>query len=242
VAPHGSPDGTNVQSAKKEESDNNLTKSKTNEASQPEASGTISQIEISQKISNFLSVVFVPPLLTLFSFAVVAFRFAPENGEPWLMLLYTSLFTVVIPLLLYVILRKKGHISDRDARDRHERHLLYTISSVVIFFGYFVIPWGMHSQEIKFLYIIYLYNLIFLFCINLFWKISAHLMGAGGMVGTLVFSFGLWGWASLPVVLSLGWARYTLKCHTLAQMILGAAFGIANTLLLFYYLPFLQLT
>lgn len=191
---------------------------------------------MSKKIARVLSYLFLPPVLNITSFAFVIFTFEPENGSPWLILLYTSIFTAILPILIFILFLRRGKIADPDARERSERHVPYIIFAVVITAGLLFIPWANHAPGIRSLFIIYLFNLIFLFLVNLFWKISAHTMGAGGFLGTALFVFGSWGLFASPVVLALAWARLELKCHTPAQLIAGAITGLANTLILFHYL------
>ncbi len=195
-----------------------------------------SPLRRSEKIARVLSYLFLPPVLNITAFAFVIFSFESENGSPWLIFFYTSIFTAILPILIFILFLRKGKIADPDARERSERHVPYIVFAVVITAGLLFIPWANHAPGIRSLFIIYLFNLIFLFLVNLFWKISAHTMGAGGFLGTALFVFGSWGLFAFPVVLALAWARLELKCHTPAQLIAGAIMGLANTLILFHYL------
>ncbi len=195
-----------------------------------------SSLRRSERIARVLSYLFLPPVLNITSFAFVIFSFESEIGSPWKIFLYTSIFTVILPILIFILFLRKGKIADPDARERTERHIPYIVFAVVITVGLLLIPWADHAPEIRTLFIIYLFNLIFLFLVNLFWKISAHTMGAGGFLGTALFVFGVWGFLALPVVIALAWARLELKCHTPAQIVAGALTGLANTLILFHYL------
>lgn len=188
------------------------------------------------KTAKILSYLFLPPVLNLLSFSFVIFGFEREPGSARLIFFYTSFFTVLLPVLIFILFLRKGKIADPDARVRSERHVPYIVFTIVISAGLLLIPWGNFSSEVHSLYIIYLFNLIFLFLVNLFWKISAHTMGAGGFTGTLLFATGIYGLAGIPVILLLAWARMKLDCHTPAQLVAGAVAGLINTLLLFYFL------
>jgi hypothetical protein len=82
--------------------------------------------------------------------------------------------------------------------------------TTVVMFGYFV-------------------GTLFLFFINLYWKISIHTMGIAGPTTVLVFVFGYWG-ALLGLLLPpVIWSRVYLKKHTVAQAITGAILGFVLT-------------
>ncbi len=188
------------------------------------------------KFAKILSYLFLPPVLNLLSFSFVISNFERDPDSARIIFFYTSLFTVLLPVLIFILFLRKGKIADPDARIRSERHIPYVVFIIVISSGLLLIPWGNFSAEVHSLYIIYLFNLIFLFLVNLFWKISAHTMGAGGFTGTLIFATGVYGLAGIPVILLLAWARKTLDCHTHAQLAAGALAGLVNTLLLFNFL------
>jgi membrane-associated phospholipid phosphatase len=66
---------------------------------------------------------------------------------------------------------------------------------------------------------------LFIFFVNLRWKISAHAMGIAGPTVVLLFAFGPWGMLLgllLPLVI---WSRMYLKKHTLAQTLAGSVAG-----------------
>ncbi len=190
-------------------------------------------------LAKIVSYMFLPPVVNLISFIVVIFFFESNHDHRLTSLLYTSLFTVVFPVLVFILFLKKGNIADADARNRNERHMPYLVFAAIILTGYLLIPWDQFAGETRILFLIYLLNLLFLFFVNLFWKISAHTMGTGGLTGTFIFVFGWWGLILLLVIFILAWARYELKCHTPWQLFFGAFFGILNTLLFFKFLPLL---
>ena len=188
-------------------------------------------------IAKIISYLFLPPVLNLISFFLTVNKFEPDSGNSLLILGYTSLFSVVLPVLVFILFLRKGKIADADARNRTERHIPYLVFAAIILAGYFLIPWHDHAVEIKILFLIYLANLLTLFFVNLLWKISAHTMGAGGLVAVVILTHGFWGLAALPVVFALGWARFELKCHTTGQILAGASLGVFNTLILFKLIP-----
>ncbi|MBO4907023.1 MAG: phosphatase PAP2 family protein [Bacteroidaceae bacterium] len=69
--------------------------------------------------------------------------------------------------------------------------------------------------------------------VNLFWKVSSHCAGAGGITGaliaySLVLHFDAIWWLCLSVILQgvVGSSRMLLRQHTLAQVVGGALIGL----------------
>lgn len=69
--------------------------------------------------------------------------------------------------------------------------------------------------------------------INMWWKISTHCAGAGGVIGVLVaygflFYFNPMWWLCVAIMISgiVGTSRMVLRQHTLAQTVVGTILGI----------------
>ncbi|GAA1978526.1 hypothetical protein [Kitasatospora viridis] len=58
------------------------------------------------------------------------------------------------------------------------------------------------------------------------WKISGHTSVYAGAVAMAAVELGPWWWLALPLVVIIAWARVTLREHTLAQTVAGAALGV----------------
>jgi membrane-associated phospholipid phosphatase len=65
------------------------------------------------------------------------------------------------------------------------------------------------------------------------WKISVHTAVAGGALAMLALTWGPLVWAAYPFVAVLAWSRISLRDHTLAQTIAGAAAGTLTSALVF---------
>ncbi|MEU5748275.1 hypothetical protein ABZ804_22385 [Streptomyces sp. NPDC047726] len=57
------------------------------------------------------------------------------------------------------------------------------------------------------------------------WKISVHTAVAGGSLAMLALTWGPLVWLAYPLVAVIAWSRISLRDHTLAQTIAGAAAG-----------------
>ncbi|MFF4902312.1 hypothetical protein [Streptomyces sp. NPDC001068] len=65
------------------------------------------------------------------------------------------------------------------------------------------------------------------------WKISVHTAVAGGALAMLALTWGPLVWLAYPLLAILAWSRISLRDHTLAQTIAGAAAGTITAGLVF---------
>ncbi|QIQ06972.1 hypothetical protein HA039_17810 [Streptomyces liangshanensis] len=65
------------------------------------------------------------------------------------------------------------------------------------------------------------------------WKISVHTAVAGGALAILALTWNPYVWFASPLVAVIAWSRISLRDHTLAQTLAGAAAGIISAGLVF---------
>lgn len=175
----------------------------------------------SHKLARFVSTLFVPPSFTIFIFTIFAFTLESEPSKQVVTILIALVFGFIAPIVLFLILRKKGKLADQDASIKEERTFPFIIAIGFYLVGLvFMIKYDLNIISIAF-WFCYISNTIITIFINKFWKISAHAMGAAGPFAAVVFAFGWIGLILLPIVIFVGWARIELKCHTLTQVIAG---------------------
>lgn len=183
------------------------------------------------QFAHRLSIALIPPTIAAAVFALLVLAY--EHGS----IFHQAVVWVVavacagaLQMGYVMYLRKIEQVSAYDVPERLQRTKPYLISAgfslaglmMLLFLNASVFVWGLMWC--------FLVNTLILNAINLRWKISAHMMG---FTGPLVFLFPLFGWQllwTLPLILLLGWARVTLRAHTVAQVVAGAAAGILLTL------------
>ncbi len=155
--------------------------------------------------------------------------------------LIVFVFTFLLPTLNLLILYKLNYVSSLRIEDRKERTFPLLMTSLC-YFGLF--------------YMIYDFNIwpaikIFIFgggtCIllsaiaNMWWKISAHMVGVGGLFGVLLaicyyMQMPVFVPISLCVLLAgiIGFARLQLEAHTPAQVYAGFISGCVVQFSLFF--------
>ena len=129
----------------------------------------------------------------------------------------------------------------KDLTKRHHRYapFLLTILSYVcclLLMRKMNIPWYMSG-----IILAALLMQVICICLNLVWKLSEHMAGAGAIVGGLVAFSALYGynpiwWLCLFILIAgiLGSARISLGHHTVDEVIGGFAIGLLCTLLVLH--------
>lgn len=145
-----------------------------------------------------------------------------------------TIFSSVIPGISIYLLRRIGYISSYSLDRKEERFLPFVVTflSYLVLFFYFYKA-GLYTW---FLSTILVAPLLLIVCgaINTRWKISAHMAGIGGLIGT-VFSvcYNIKGQNPyfLFIILiilagALGASRLILRKHTPAQVYIGFLVGL----------------
>jgi len=184
-----------------------------------------------QKFARLISTLFVPPSFTIIVYAIFAFTFEIDSAKKMSTFFIPFVFGFIAPIVLFLILRKKGKLVDQDASIKEERTFPFIIAIGFYLIGLILmIKYGLNIISIAF-WFCYISNTIITIFINKYWKISAHAMGAAGPFAAVVFTFGWIGLILLPIVLLVGWARIELKCHTRSQVIAGILLAFTSVYL-----------
>lgn len=142
--------------------------------------------------------------------------------------------TFVIPLAILLVMRYNKVIPSLKMEDRKDRVFPFSMISLlymVTAYAFYVKDW----MDYKLIFILFIITicLILLTSISFFWKISAHMLGVGGLLGIiLAYSLILSGFNLLYPVLgaiiltgAVGTARLYLNAHTPAQVWAGFLLG-----------------
>lgn len=150
-------------------------------------------------------------------------------------------FTVVIPALaIYLFLKFRG-LAAHELGDRKRRFMPYLLTIISYIFCSSVmyrlnIPWYMNGIILASLLVMAVFLLV-----NLKWKLSEHMGGAGGIIGGFVSFSALFGynpvsWLCLFILAAgaLGSARIILGRHKLGEVLFGFAVGLICSLLVLH--------
>lgn len=186
-------------------------------------------------IAKIVSIILHPLLIPTYGvFLGLNYTYLILRPEPlrWKILLSAFLITALVPALGIGALLFFGSASDADLKNKEERVLPYIMSILSMILCAYVLY--------KFKMSVWLYtsfvggaiSLAIALVINFFWKISAHMVGIGGLAGAIfgtAFCFMPFSLFSLAGVLMLagllGTSRIILERHTPGQVYAGFLLG-----------------
>lgn len=187
--------------------------------------------------ARIVSIVFTPFYLPLVGLLVL-FVLSYLNLYPWAFKLkvvaLVYLFTILLPTFLIHLYRRYNGWTPIELGRKERRMVPYVISILC----YMACVYLMEQQHIPhFMASIVIAGLVVqMVCalINMFWKISTHTAGIGGIAGALfvfadVFAFNPVWWFCLLFLVAglLGSSRMILRQHTLLQVVTGFLVGFA---------------
>ncbi|MDL2290003.1 phosphatase PAP2 family protein [Paludibacteraceae bacterium OttesenSCG-928-F17] len=195
-----------------------------------------------QKFYRIISTVFMPLFMptygTLLLFQSENFTYLPPYFK-WVTIGGTFLLTVIFPMVPILLMKRSGMISDLFISNREERVMPYLFTFLAYAIWTFFL-WRMLEMP---MYVVALalgasISIFLSVIINVKWKISAHMVGIGGLVG------GVFGvcyrlainpiWLFLLVIfvaILIGLARVEQKAHTPSQVLAGFILGFLSVFL-----------
>lgn len=196
-------------------------------------------------ISFIFHPVFVPTILTLAFYKFAPGSFAGVEPQKFFMVyvLNTFLLTAFFPIISILIMKGLGMISSIHLYESKER-IIPLIATMIFYF------WASHVAgqiNAPFVWQVLMlgsfWNIIMLFMVNIFFKVSMHTTGAGGMIG-MIIALLLISPVNLllPLLLSIvvagiiGTARLLLHVHKPAEIWLGYIMGALVQLAAYIYL------
>ena len=194
---------------------------------------------------KIISYLFHPLLLPLFGLFII---FNIDEMNLWIpsmeqkLFLYTVTFiaTFLMPVMNALLLLRLKIISSLEMQTRQERKIPYLITAIF----YFAEAWFLMRTDVPVLIKALMFGatllVVSVLLINLFWKISAHMVGIGGLIGMMIaISFRLQ--IDLHFILILlfliaglvAFARLKLSAHSSAEVYTGFILGVIVQLILF---------
>ena len=185
--------------------------------------------------SKVISWLFTPFLIPLLAF-VAMFLFSYLRIMPLQYKLIVGnivfVFTILIPVLMILLYKWIGKIKMYELGTREKRYMPFMLTIISYCSCLFMmwrlnIPWFMTAIILAALVIQVMCVLI-----NIRWKLSEHMAGAGCIIGGLAVFSSLFGYNPLPwlcvfilIAGCLGSARIILHHHTLGEVLGGFALG-----------------
>ena len=200
------------------------------------------------KLANIISHLFHPLLMATYGCLIVFFGltdtiyfiFTPLRLKLVLTLVIFA-FTFLLPVLNLLILVKLKYVSSVMIEDRRER-TFPLLMTALCYFGLFYMIYDFNIWPAIKLFILGAgLSIFFASIVTLWWQISAHMIGVGGLIGALL---AICYFMQMPILIAIcacfiiagciGFARLHLKAHTPAQVYAGFIFGCLLQFSLFF--------
>lgn len=195
-------------------------------------------------VATLISWVLVPLLMpvygVLLAFNTTILSFTPSHVKLNFVII-TLAFTLVLPSLLVMLLKRIGVVKDIGLNSRKERLIPYIITFVSMagtgVFMYFKVAPMWLVMFFGGGAVAGIVNLI----VNFWWKISAHAAGIAGVVALMIRIVrdgypldNAFGWLIACTILAglMGSARVWLGRHTVWQVLAGYTVGFTSVLLM----------
>ena len=192
-----------------------------------------------QKIATLFSYLFHPLLMATYGCLIIFFGlytsiyavYTPFKTK-LVITLMVFVFTFLIPLLNLLILYKLNYISSLHLEKRNER-VYPLIMTALCYFGLFYLIYDFNIWPAIKLFVLGGGICILLTAIiTIWWQISAHLVGIGGVLGVML---ALSYYMQMPIFAAIsgcilfaggiGFARLQLRAHTPIQVYVGFIVG-----------------
>ncbi len=200
------------------------------------------------KIANIISFIlhplFIPTyaLLLLFNLNFYVSFLIPYSSK---LLIVGNIFilTFIFPLLSIFVFLKTGVIKTLQMETKEERTFPFLIITVFYYLTYYLLR-QLHFPQIIYLFILGAVILaIISLIINIWWKISIHMVGMGAFLGvflilSLKLMINIHFLILLLILLSglVGFSRLKLNMHSSAQVYVGFFVGLLIMLFPFLFL------
>ena len=190
-----------------------------------------------KKLANIVSAVMNAPLITLLTFVPLVLQYG--GNATFQVMIITSFFGCILPLVLVVLMLKKGVITDFYATDRMERFIPFMATIASYSLGALALIMTDAPAPITALMACYIVNGLVLLVITLKWKISIHASGIASPVTALVYLLGSRLIFLFLLFIPVAWARVELNAHDKKQVTAGAIIsGVLTWIQMAFYVHY----
>lgn len=203
---------------------------------------------IERRLAEVFSALFHPLLMPVMMLFVIFnlntyITFSIPPGVRNLLYAVVLLTTCLIPGFLILWMYRREKIDDLEVSDYQQRRVPYLVTSVFYALTYWLISKTPLPAVIQLMVLGASLSVIITMLINLFWKISAHMVAMGGAVGALIgisfrFMIDIHTVICAFILIAglLGYSRMKLEAHTQGQVYAGflAGFFCQSSLLLMH--------
>ena len=195
------------------------------------------------QFSKFLSLIFHPLGMPMVIYLLVRwidpYYIAPVEADYFVFLLLG--INIIAPAVSIVIMIKFKMVSSIDLHDRKERWAPYLLVILYYLLSYGLLRYygpTLPTEVFSFILSV-IVSLLLSLTINFFWKISVHMLGQGGVFGSLI-SLSILHRADVSIIIIAcllmsaltGFSRLRLNAHTHQQVYAGFILGMMCNLVI----------
>ncbi len=159
-----------------------------------------------------------------------------SHGNSWLyILLLIFLNTVLIPVLLFYLMKKFGIIDSLQMESRKDRFLPFLVTGIFYLTTAYVLNQVDVFENLSHVFVFSAILTFIALIVTSFWKISVHSMAVGAMTGLIIYLTGLQffdsPWLAYSSIIAsglVGFARLKLQAHDSTQVYGGFLLGITS--------------
>lgn len=189
-------------------------------------------------VAKFFSYVFHPLVIPTLGMIIIFnsnsyVNFAIPYELKREVIILVGFYTFVIPTLFTLFLQNRGYIQSLEMETTKERIIPYGFTIIFYFFTIYLMMKALIPPIIFNFMVGALVSVILAFVVNLKWKISAHMIGIGGLTGALIASsfllnVNLLSYITLCILISglVASSRLFLNAHNPGQLIIGFFMGM----------------
>jgi hypothetical protein len=191
--------------------------------------------------AKFISVLFHPAFMPLVGIFIIFNTGIYSTDVPWEVEKYTyllvALFSILLPFSVLPVFYYWKLISNFELSERRERIIPIAVASFCLIALHIFLSRIIPLQIITaFTFALASISIALLF-INIFYKISMHMLGIGGITGlilaiTIIYSSSPFYMLAISILIAgiAGSARLKLDAHTPTQILTGYLFGTIGML------------
>lgn len=200
-----------------------------------------------ERLAKVISVIFHPLLIPTYLIAVlinlnVFFALMIPDEAKWKIIILVLITSAIFPLIILYGMYRLKLVKSLLIDSREERLYPYIATSIFFFVTCYMI-WQINISPVYYYCLLGASILAVLtLLINIFWKISAHTVSMGGVLGILiglqtVLLIDIMWLIVITILISgiVGFARLRAGTHTQTQIYTGYILGFFGTFLLILY-------
>jgi hypothetical protein len=200
------------------------------------------------RLAKTISYIFHPLLIPTYAYIIllhlkVYFSMIIPSPQKWLIISLIFITTFLFPTIISLFMVRRGLARSMEMHGREERTFPYMITVIFFYLTFYLL------RQIQISPVFYYFMagatllVILVLVINLFWKISGHMISIGSMAGAIIGLSLLLSINLVPLIIAvilvsgiIAYARLRLNAHQPAQVYAGFFLGLGVMGGVFFFL------